>query len=139
MDTFESLQVKLNANLIKLNWCLLTIVFLLILSMLISFYSNKNHLEKQHRQIDELCQMMVTLVNCQEITKEQFGLTYRKEYGFYFGDYNRGIAVLEELDPSTPGYVTRDPRWIILRGIDEKTLDDWSRAPLHYNKYMKIE
>jgi hypothetical protein len=137
--TFNELQKKLNANQIKINLCLLLTFLLLVLSVFRGSWFVGNRIYQQQRQIDELCQMMITLVSCQETTKEQSGLTSGKEYGLYFADYRNGLVVLEELDPKIPGYAKRNPQWVILRGVDKKTLDTWSNASLHYGKYRKIE
>lgn len=139
MDNRNGVQTRINANQIKLNYIFLAIIFLSIVSTSTWIYIVSERSAQQQRQIDQLCNIVITLIKNQELTTSEMGLVYGSEYGFYFADFNKHIAVLEELDPKVPGYAKRNIKWVIIPGVPKKLLEEWSNAPLMYEKYRKID
>ena len=95
----------------------------------------KNQIYKQQRQIDQLCDAAFAMAQIQGATKDG-GFEGGKEYCFFFGDYDRGMALVGEFD----GHLDyrKKPQLIIMRNINERLLDEWNQQPLEYERYRKI-
>jgi len=92
-------------------------------------------IKTQQRQVDQLCQIVVTLAE-EHGAKEQMGFVGPgKEYCFFFADYKKNLAIVGEFD----GEISYDkkPKPVILRNVDERNLEYWSKQPTVFG-YKKI-
>ncbi|MFH1968474.1 MAG: hypothetical protein ABIJ84_03755 [bacterium] len=107
------------------------VVLLMTIMNLLLFVKIQN----QKRQIDQLCQVTFALARLQG-AEDQNGFEGGKEYCFFFGDYNKGMALVGKFDDGLS--YRKKPRIIIMSSLDAKLLNEWSKQPLLYGRYRKI-
>ena len=113
----------------------ITFMFLSIVAAAIGVSVNSIKLTNQQCQIDQLNSAVFSLAH-EQGAGEAFCFTGGKEYCLFFADYSRNAAIVGEFD----GEISYDkkPRLIIMRNINEKTLEYWDKAPIVYGWYKKI-
>lgn len=111
------------------------ILIILIVVLTFDVLSLNGQCSKQGQQIEQLSQMAITLAKNQG-AEDSNGFVAGKEYCLFFVDYSKGIAVVGEFE----GQISYDknPRWLIMRNINEDMLVGWSKEPVLYGKYRKI-
>lgn len=106
-----------------------------IIVVLLGLWTHETRIREQQQQIEQTTQAVFSLAQMQGAV-EQSGFAMGKEYCFFFADYGHGKVLLGEFDQEISN--GKQPRLIIMGGIEEKLLDNWSKQPLLYNKYRKI-
>jgi len=111
---------------------------LYVCAMIVGAFATTALLEKIHnqqRQIDQLCQIVVTLAE-EHGAKEQMGFVGPgKEYCFFFADYKRNLAIVGEFDGDIS--YNKKPKLVILHNVDKENLEYWNKQPTVFG-YKKI-
>ena len=90
--------------------------------------------QEQQRQIDQNCRGIVALAEAMG-AKDGGGFNSGNEYCFFWGDYDRGIAIVGEFDGDI--HYSKKPRLVIIHHVSEEVMQSWEKAELCYG-YKKI-